>query len=59
MLRPYTRHTAPDAEDDPFCDFYTGGAHLYPKAEDVYLMFPSAFRHFSPPAALVPVPAGQ
>lgn len=38
---------AADAEDDPFCDFYTGGAHLYREAEDVYLMFPSVFRHFA------------
>jgi hypothetical protein len=37
-----------DAQDDPFCDFYTSGAHLYPYAQDVYLMFPTPFRHFAP-----------
>lgn len=39
---------AADAADDPFCDFYTNGAHIYREAEDVYLMFPSPFRHFAP-----------
>lgn len=39
---------AADAQDDPFCDFYTNAAHRYAEAEDVYLMFPTPFRHFSP-----------
>lgn len=39
---------ATDAQDDPFCDFYTNAAHLYPHAQDVYLMFPTPFRHFAP-----------
>jgi len=38
---------AADELDDPFTDFYTGGAHRYSPAEDVYLMFPSPFRHFA------------
>jgi hypothetical protein len=37
-----------DTADDPFSDFYTGGAVRYPYAQDVYLMFPSPFRHFAP-----------
>lgn len=37
-----------DAQDDPFCDFYTNAACLYPHAQDVYLMFPTPFRHFAP-----------
>lgn len=37
-----------DAMDDPFCDLYTNAAHIYPHAQDVYLMFPAPFRHFSP-----------
>lgn len=37
-----------DAQDDPFCDFYTNAAHLYSPAQDVYLMFPTPFRHFAP-----------
>lgn len=39
---------AADAQDDPHCDFYTNAAHLYPYAQDVYLMFPTPFRHFAP-----------
>lgn len=38
-----------DGRDDPFSDLYTNGASLYSDAEDVYLMFPSPFRHFAPP----------
>jgi hypothetical protein len=33
---------------DGFVDFYTAAAWRYPYAEDVYLAFPSAFRHFHP-----------
>jgi hypothetical protein len=39
---------AADEQDDPFTDFYTGAAHIYAHAEDVYLMFPTPFRHFAP-----------
>ena len=39
---------ATDAGDGPWCDLYTGGAHLYGGAQDVYLMFPTPFRHFTP-----------
>ncbi|MCW3053885.1 MAG: hypothetical protein JWN14_3055 [Chthonomonadales bacterium] len=39
---------ATDAQDNPFCDFYTNAAHIYSPAEDVYLMFPAPFRHFAP-----------
>ncbi len=38
-----------DDRDGPFCDLYTNAAHLYPHAQDVYLMFPTPFRHFAPP----------
>jgi len=37
-----------DDEDDPHSDIYYNGAFLYTWAEDVYLMFTSQFRHFSP-----------
>lgn len=37
-----------DAEDDPHSDVYYNAAAIYPWAQDVYLMFPSHFRHFSP-----------
>ncbi|WZP01139.1 hypothetical protein EP7_005588 (plasmid) [Isosphaeraceae bacterium EP7] len=37
-----------DAEDDPHSDLYYNASALYPWAQDVYLMFPSSFRHFSP-----------
>lgn len=37
-----------DAEDDPHSDLYYNASALYPWAQDVYLMFPSNFRHFSP-----------
>ena len=43
-----------DATDDPFCDFYTSAAHLYPYAQDVYLMFPTPFRHFAPSSGRQP-----
>jgi len=42
-----------DAEDPPNMDFYTSAVVAYPWAEDAYLMFPSAYRHFPAP------PAGQ
>ena len=35
-----------DEKDDPHLDFYVNSATFYPYAEDVYLMFPTAFRHF-------------
>ena len=37
-----------DARDDPYSDLYTNAACIYPYAQDVYLMFPTPFRHFSP-----------
>lgn len=37
-----------DAEDDPHSDMYYNASAIYPWAQDVYLMFPSHFRHFSP-----------
>ncbi|MBP3957156.1 hypothetical protein J8F10_17975 [Gemmata sp. G18] len=37
-----------DKEDDPHSDVYYNAAGAYPWADDVYLMFPSHFRHFSP-----------
>jgi len=37
-----------DDHDNPFCDIYTNAACIYPEAQDVYLMFPAFFRHFSP-----------
>lgn len=37
-----------DEHDDPFSDFYYNSASIYPWAQDVYLMFPAAFRHFAP-----------
>lgn len=37
-----------DAEDDPHSDIYYNAATPYPWAQDVYLMFTSQFRHFSP-----------
>ncbi|WP_422931454.1 hypothetical protein [Singulisphaera sp. PoT] len=37
-----------DEHDNPHSDLYTNAACLYPYAQDVYLMFPSVFRHFSP-----------
>jgi hypothetical protein len=40
-------HSA-DAEDDPHSDIYYNAASIYPGAQDVYLMFPTHFRHFSP-----------
>ncbi len=39
---------AADAQDDPHSDVYYNAAAIYPWAQDVYLMFPSHFRHFSP-----------
>jgi hypothetical protein len=37
-----------DDQDDPYSDIYYNSAFIYPWAEDVYLMFTSQFRHFSP-----------
>ena len=37
-----------DDEDDPYSDMYYNSASIYPWAQDVYLMFPSHFRHYSP-----------
>lgn len=39
---------AADALDDPHSDIYYNGAAIYPWAQDVYLMFTTQFRHFSP-----------
>jgi hypothetical protein len=39
---------AADKEDDPHSDMYYNASAIYPWAQDVYLMFPSNFRHFSP-----------
>jgi hypothetical protein len=38
---------AADKEDDPHSDVYYNAAGTYPWAADVYLMFPTHFRHFS------------
>ena len=50
-----------DAEDDPHSDFYYNASSLYPWAQDVYLMFPVNFRHFSPQRNpyVKPRPGGQ
>lgn len=37
-----------DKEDDAHSDVYYNAAGMYPWAQDVYLMFPTHFRHFSP-----------
>ncbi|MDG3002466.1 hypothetical protein [Paludisphaera mucosa] len=37
-----------DEEDDPHSDVYYNSTAIYPEAQDVYLMFPTHFRHFSP-----------
>ena len=39
---------AADALDDPHSDIYYNASAIYPWAQDVYLMFPTNFRHFSP-----------
>ncbi|AMV36204.1 hypothetical protein [Planctomyces sp. SH-PL62] len=39
---------AADEEDDPHSDMYYNASAIYPWAQDVYLMFPALFRHFSP-----------
>ena len=36
-----------DKEDDPHSDFYYNAAEPYPWAQDVYIMIPTHFRHFS------------
>ncbi|HIJ73115.1 MAG TPA: hypothetical protein HPP83_03335 [Candidatus Hydrogenedentes bacterium] len=53
---PHTIYTTPShipmvfAADkwDGFADCYTGPVMIYPYAQDVYLMFPTVFRHFHP-----------
>ena len=37
-----------DKDDNPHSDIYYNAAIIYPWAEDVYFMFTSQFRHFSP-----------
>lgn len=39
---------AADDEDDPESDIYYNAATIYEGAQDVYLMFTTQFRHFSP-----------
>lgn len=39
---------AADEEDDPDSDIYYNAATIYEEAQDVYLMFTTQFRHFSP-----------
>jgi len=39
---------AADARDDPHSDIYYNASTIYPWAQDVYLMNPAHFRHFSP-----------
>ena len=39
----------PDANDPANLDFYTSAAVKYAYADDVYLMFPSPYRHFAEP----------
>lgn len=39
---------AADDEDDPHSDLYYNASAIYPWGQDVYLMFPTYFRHFSP-----------
>lgn len=39
---------AADGEDDPDSDIYYNAATIYYEAQDVYLMFTTRFRHFSP-----------
>jgi hypothetical protein len=39
---------AADSEDDPHSDMYYNASNIYPWAQDVYLMNPAHFRHFSP-----------
>lgn len=38
---------AADKQDDRHSDVYYNSAGIYPWAQDVYLMFPTTFRHFS------------
>jgi len=35
-----------DETDPPATDIYTPGVHLYPYADDLYVAFPSVFRHY-------------
>jgi hypothetical protein len=39
---------AADEKEDPHSDVYYNASNVYPWAQDVYLMNPSHFRHFSP-----------
>jgi hypothetical protein len=39
---------AADDRDDAHCDIYTNATVIYAEAQDVYLMFPTPFRHFAP-----------
>ena len=39
---------AADDDREPHSDLYYNASAIYPWAEDVYLMFPALFRHFSP-----------
>ncbi len=50
-----------DEEDDPDSDIYYNAATIYEPAQDVYLMFTTQFRHFSPRRHpfIVPPRAGQ
>jgi len=40
-----------DKDDPANTDFYTSAAVVYPWADDVYLMFPSFYRHYPEPPA--------
>jgi hypothetical protein len=40
-----------DGDDPPDIDHYTSAVVKYPWADDTYLMFPSAYRHFAEPPA--------
>jgi hypothetical protein len=40
-----------DELDPPGCDVYTPNVQPYPWAEDVYLAFPTLFRHIAPPGS--------
>ncbi|MBM3728746.1 MAG: hypothetical protein FJW40_25380 [Acidobacteria bacterium] len=42
---------ATDERDDPNSDVYTPNVVEYPYADDVYLAFPSMFRHTAPPGS--------
>lgn len=42
---------AADSSDPKNCDIYTPNVQPYPWADDVYLAFPSMFRHTAPPGS--------